>query len=82
MKKIAESSWEYTVYEHEGRIFLEVLCGTVGMYEVAIELNAEERAEWESKGAAGILPLVEQVRYDSLSFDRRKVELPPLDTAP
>lgn len=76
MNVLAQQPWEFTLYEDKGRLLLEVTCGSVAMYELAIELNAQERAAWESKGEAGLMPLVEKVRYSPKSYEDRKIALP------
>ena len=34
----------------DGRFILNVLCGTVALYDVDVELTAEEQTAWESTG--------------------------------
>ena len=54
MKKVvAQGAWEYTLFDVDGRLILEVVCGTVALFDMTIELNAEERAAWEANGVAG-----------------------------
>ncbi len=48
--KIYEKPWEYTLYEYGDKLLLSIVCGTVGIYEVNIVLNIEERAEYLQKG--------------------------------
>ena len=44
MKVIAESTWSWLLYADGERRWLAVVCGTVGLYELVSELNADERA--------------------------------------
>lgn len=77
MKKVlAEVPWEYGLYDVDGKLFLEVSCGSVAIFELVIELNAEERAAWEAKGVPGIMPLVEKVRNAPDRFTPRRTKLP------
>lgn len=76
MQRVAEASWEYIVWEHEGRLFLDVLCGTVGIFDVVIELNEEERRTWETLGVAGIKPLIESIRNTPERYFGRRTPLP------
>ncbi len=77
MKKVvAQGAWEYTLFDVDGRLILEVVCGTVALFDMTIELNAEERAAWEANGVAGVLPLVAKVRDDPERYRPRKVQLP------
>lgn len=43
MKVIAESTWSWMLYADGERRWLAVVCGTVGLYETVIELDADER---------------------------------------
>ena len=44
MKVLAESTWSWLLYADGERRWLAVVCGTVGLYELVIELDANERA--------------------------------------
>ena len=74
MRLVEEGTWDYMLFEHEGRLLLDVVCGTVGIFTVAIELDEAERAQWEA-GELG--KLVKAVRNDPSRFGGRRVELPP-----
>jgi hypothetical protein len=56
--------WSWTLERTPEGLVLSVVCGTVGLYERAIVLNADETAVWENSGAAGLEPLVEAIRND------------------
>jgi len=43
---------------------LDVLCGTVGIYNRTVVLEPHEVAMWEDGGPAGLEPLVEAIRND------------------
>lgn len=44
MRVIAESTWSWMLYADGDRRWLAVVCGTVGLYEVVVELNSVECA--------------------------------------
>lgn len=44
MKVIGESIWSWLLYADGERRWLAVVCGSVGLYELVIELDAGERA--------------------------------------
>ena len=44
MKVLAESTWSWLLYADGERRWLAVVCGTVGLFERVIELDANERA--------------------------------------
>jgi hypothetical protein len=74
MELLEEGQWDYMLFAHEGRLLLDVVCGTVGIFTVAIELNEAERGLWEAGELASV---VEAVRWDPGKFSGRRVELPP-----
>jgi hypothetical protein len=45
-------------------LLLDVVCGTVGIYERSVLLTADETNCWERSGPAGLEPLVEEIRND------------------
>jgi hypothetical protein len=75
MEKLAEVGWDYTLYGDGDRLVLVVLCGTVGLFEWAVALTAEERAVWEREGLEGLRPLVRAIQGDPAAFTARKVGL-------
>ena len=76
MRELARETWSFILYEHEGRLLLNVVAGTVGLFEVLVELTAEERAAWERDGVAGVQPLVRAIQGSPRSFWDRRVERP------
>ena len=44
MNVIAESPWSWMLYAQGEKRWLAVICGSVGLYEMVIELDADERA--------------------------------------
>lgn len=75
MDVIAQSAWDYTLFADEGRLLLEVVCGSVAIYTLAVELTQEERAEWEARGMDGLAGLVQTIRGDPARFMPRRVKV-------
>lgn len=44
MRVVAESTWSWLLCADGDRRWLIVICGSVGLYECAVELSPEERA--------------------------------------
>lgn len=63
-RRLHDEPWSWTLDETDEGLVLTVLCGTVGVYEVAVVLDPAEAAAWERHGAAGLGPLAEAIRYD------------------
>ena len=73
MEKLAEGAWDYTLYRDGERLVLVVVCGTVGIFEWAVTLTAEERAVWEAEGMTGLSDLVRAIRNNPVAFTDRRV---------
>ena len=52
LRKLGQRDWSWTLYAAGERRFLSVLCGTVAMYELTVELDPAER---ERVGEIGFL---------------------------
>lgn len=78
MKEIINNEkYLYTLEENErGSLYLEVLCGGVGMYTVRIELNAEERAGYAEEGEEFLNELARTISWDSTNYLKREVRRP------
>lgn len=63
-EKLHEETWSWMLLRTEDGLRLDVLCGTVGVYERSLMLTPEEVALWERSGAVGLEPLVEAIRND------------------
>lgn len=44
MQVLAEANWDWMLYGDGERRWLAIVCGSVGLYELVIELDPEERA--------------------------------------
>lgn len=45
MKEIINKAWDYVLYENDGDYILSVLCGSIGIYELNIMLNSDEKKD-------------------------------------
>lgn len=71
MQLIDQRDWAWTLYADGERRYLSVLCGTIAMYELALELDAGERARI---GELGFLDaLAREVAYRPDSYKARHV---------
>lgn len=75
MKKLIDKNWEYTLYqdEHNNLIF-SVLCGSVGLYDTNIQLNEEEKAEFEKRGQSFLDILAEDIRQNESKYNPRHIQ--------
>jgi hypothetical protein len=75
-----EETWSWRLERIPEGLLLDVLCGTVGIYNRTIMLNPEEVDLWEAGGPAALEPLVEAIRNDVTGTefaDRNRPDLIP-----
>lgn len=61
----------YILYQHEDRFFISVLCGTVGLYELEIELNEEEIKTYLSRDQSFLDDFSRKVSSSPKSYSHR-----------
>lgn len=66
--------WDFDlVEEDDGRLMLTVVCGTIGIFEVVIELNEDERTSLLEKGRDFVIDLKNLILEDPASFSDRNL---------
>ena len=65
--------WGHEFFERDGRYYLNVVCGTVGIYDVTVELTADELAAYERDGVGVVRALAKRIRDNPPSVDDRRV---------
>jgi hypothetical protein len=73
MEVISERSWAWMLFHEAGRYFLSVLCGTVGLYGVEIELNEQEIDGFKTSGDDFVSALASKITYDSTQYCDRHI---------
>ena len=67
LKLISQEAWSYCLYQCEERYFLSVLCGSVAMYGVTVELTSEEIA------GDSISSLARAIRSNPHAYNDRRI---------
>jgi hypothetical protein len=62
MKEILKTNWNYTLLEDNERYLLKVLCGSIGIFEVDLQLNNEQIQKYKMEGEKYISQLANEVR--------------------
>jgi hypothetical protein len=50
MIELINKPWNYTFSENNEKYYLSVMCGSIAMFEINIELNPSEIANYKDKG--------------------------------
>ncbi|HNA51360.1 MAG TPA: hypothetical protein PKM33_13075 [Mycobacterium sp.] len=59
-----DETWSWRLDQTAEGLVLDVLCGTVGIYNRTIVLEPHEVELWQESGPAGLAALVEAIRDD------------------
>lgn len=73
MNALINKSWQYTLYEEGEKLLLSVVCGTVGVFTVNIELSETEKQAYLEKGERYIDELASEITYNPESFMPRNI---------
>ena len=73
MQILLEDHYFYTLYQDTNRLLLSVVCGTVAVFDVTIQLTEAETKDFYEKGQSFIVSLAYQVLDNPDSFLSRKV---------
>jgi len=76
MEKILEKPWTYILQRNCSIYFLSVVCGTVGVYNMNIELTQEEESHFKARGATYIAELAAAISSKPQAYEDRHIELP------
>ncbi len=68
-RTILEEPWSFSFWEEpDGALVLEVLCGTVAIFEVAVCFTEEQRAAYAREGEGFVRALARRVADAPASF--------------
>jgi hypothetical protein len=73
MKELLQDHYNYTLYEKEGKLLLSVVCGTVAVFDLTIELTQTEAQKFEQEGQAFIASFADTIRYAPDDYLKRRV---------
>ena len=65
----------HVFFEDGGRYFLRVECGTTAVYDLTVELTADELAAYRREGVSVVRELADQIRCWPDSFAHRQVSV-------
>ena len=62
MEIILNKRWNYQFIKDNGKYILSVMCGTVGLFEVDVELNKHQITNYKRNGIDFIEKCVKEIR--------------------
>lgn len=73
MKELIKKDWNYTLLQDKEKYILKVLCGTVGLYELFIELDESEKQSYQEQGKSFIDSLAQKIQSTPSEFTKRNI---------
>lgn len=74
LETVLQKAWSYTLYRHEERLFLSVVCGSSALFDRNVELQAYEIAAFEKEGPASIDALAKEITYSPTAYSGRHIK--------
>jgi len=74
VKKLIEKTWSYMLYQTDDNLIFSVLCGSSAIYETNIQLNEQEKSEFEKKGQSFLDVLAEDIRQNESKYNPRHIQ--------
>lgn len=75
MKKLIEKTWSYILYQtDDNNLIFFVLCGSVGLYDRTIQLDEQEKSEFEKQGQNYLEILAEDIRQNPDKYTPRHIQ--------
>lgn len=71
MKEIINKPWDYRFFEKNSKFYLSVMCGSIGVFEINIELSEEECFLYEKSGVGFIDELAKNIQLNPSKFSER-----------
>jgi hypothetical protein len=73
MIEIINKPWDYRFFENNMKYYLFVMCGSVAVFEINIELNKDESLLYKNLGNAYIDELAKKIQYSPSSYTGRNL---------
>lgn len=71
MQIIDVKDWTWVLFKNEDDVYLDVVCGTVALYSIIVQLNSKDLENYSSFGINYIHELASEIRTNSDSFKDR-----------
>jgi hypothetical protein len=73
--QVLESSpWDWMLFRNEGKLFFTVLCGSVAMYSLDIQLSESEVTDYDNRNREALVSLATKIRMSPESYSDRHIK--------
>lgn len=73
MIEIINKPWDYRFFERNNKFYLYVMCGSVAVFEINIELNDDEKSLYEKVGVDYIDELAKKIQFAPSTYSARNL---------
>jgi hypothetical protein len=73
MTEIVNKPWDYRFFEKNKNNYLFVMCGSVAVFEINIELNEDENLMYKDLGIDYIDQLAKKIQFSPSSYSERNL---------
>ena len=73
MTEIINKPWDYRFFEKNMKYYLFVMCGSVAVFEINIELNQDEIQLYKNLGNVYIDELAKKIQFSPSSYAERNL---------
>ncbi len=73
MQVLESSPWDWMLFRDEGKLFFTVLCGSVAMYSLDIQLSESEVTEYDNRNREALVSLATKIRMNPESYSERHI---------
>jgi hypothetical protein len=73
MKEIINKPWDYRFFEKNMKHYLFVMCGSVAVFEINIELTKDENLLYKNLGNTYIDELAKKIQNSPSSYSERNL---------
>lgn len=74
MQVLESSPWDWMLFRSEGKLFFTVLCGSVGVYSLDVQLSESEVADYGSRNREALESLAKMIRMNPESYSDRHIK--------
>ncbi|CAH0995245.1 hypothetical protein EMA8858_01365 [Emticicia aquatica] len=73
MKEIINNPWNFSFFEENNQLFLIIVCGNVGIFELKIKLTKKECELYQTTGVTYIENLVKDIQNSPSKYIKRNL---------
>lgn len=74
MQVLDSSPWDWMLFRNDGNLYFTVLCGSVGVYSVDIQLSESEVSDYANRDREALASLATKIRMSPENYCDRHIK--------